>query len=73
MRDQPGARVMVRVGAAAWIGNNAIVMADIGHDAIVAAGAVVTKPVPPYAVVAGVPAKVIRFRGGSAAPANART
>ena len=34
----------------------------IGEGAIVASGAVVTKDVPPYAIVAGVPAKVIGFR-----------
>lgn len=48
----------------AWIGFGAIVMSGvtIGKGAIVAAGAVVTKDVPPYAIVAGVPAKVIRYR-----------
>lgn len=43
------------------IGANAIILYDlvIGHDAVVAAGAVVTKDVPPYAIVGGNPAKVI--------------
>ena len=47
-----------------WIGFGAIVMSGvtIGGGSIVAAGAVVTKDVPPYAIVAGVPAKVIRYR-----------
>ncbi|MEJ7848403.1 MAG: DapH/DapD/GlmU-related protein [Pyrinomonadaceae bacterium] len=52
----------VTIGRGAWIGANATVMADIGHDAIVGAGSVVTKPVPPFAIVAGNPAKLIRMR-----------
>lgn len=55
-------RVPLRIGDGAWIGANATVMADVGHDAIVGAGAVVTKPVPPFAVVAGNPARIIRMR-----------
>lgn len=47
-----------------WVGANVTVLADvtIGHGAVVAAGSVVTKNVPDYAVVAGVPAKVIKMR-----------
>ena len=45
-----------------WIANRATILKGvrIGHDAVVAAGAVVTRNVPPRTVVAGVPAKVIR-------------
>lgn len=50
----------IRIGAGVWIGANAVVMADVGDKAIVGAGAVVTKPVLPGQVVAGVPAKPIR-------------
>jgi acetyltransferase-like isoleucine patch superfamily enzyme len=62
MRDQPGTPVCVHVREGAWIGNGAIVLADVGRHAIVAAGAVVTSPVPDHAVVAGVPARVLRDR-----------
>lgn len=41
---------------------NSTVMADVGHDAIVGAGSVVTKPVPPFAIVAGNPAKILKMR-----------
>ncbi len=47
-----------------WIGANVVVMPNItiGNGAIIGAGAVVTKDVPDYAVVAGVPAKIIKYR-----------
>jgi acetyltransferase-like isoleucine patch superfamily enzyme len=47
-----------------WIGTGAIILRDvvIGRGAIVGAGAVVTNNVPPYAVVVGVPAKIMRYR-----------
>jgi acetyltransferase-like isoleucine patch superfamily enzyme len=52
----------VRIGAGTWLGTAAVVLpgADIGRNVVVAAGAVVRGNVPDYAVVGGVPAKVIR-------------
>ena len=48
-----------------WIGANVTIcpgVCEIGKGAVIGAGSVVTKSVPPYAVVAGVPAKVIKYR-----------
>jgi virginiamycin A acetyltransferase len=60
--------VMIRIGAGTWIGSAAVVMADVGHDAVVGAGAVVTRPVPDAVVAAGVPARVLRARVETAGP-----
>lgn len=55
----------LEIGNDVWIGEGAIVMpsvSTIGDGAVVAAGAVVNKNVPPYAVVCGNPARVVRYR-----------
>lgn len=64
VREQPGVFPRVTIGRDTWIGERAIVMADVGRHCVVAAGAVVTRPVPDFAVVAGVPARIVRYRGG---------
>lgn len=52
------------IGEDAWVGAGTILLShcEIGRGAVVAAGAVVSKQVPPYAVVAGIPAKIIASR-----------
>lgn len=54
----------VDIGNDVWIGARAVILdgARIGDGAIVAAGAVVSGEVPPYAIVSGVPASVVRYR-----------
>jgi acetyltransferase-like isoleucine patch superfamily enzyme len=54
----------VVIGHDVWIGTNSLILSGVtvGHGAVVAAGSVVTKDVPPFAVVGGVPAKVIKYR-----------
>lgn len=54
----------VRIGDCAWIGGDAVILqgVEIGKGAVVGAGSVVTKSVPPYCVVVGNPARVVKQR-----------
>jgi virginiamycin A acetyltransferase len=69
IREQAGTLTMVRIGAGAWVGSAAVVMADVGAHSIVGAGSVVTAPVPDSVTAAGVPARVLRSRGNDLQPA----
>lgn len=55
---------LVIIGNDVWIGSGSTIIAGvkIGDGAIIAAGAVVNRDVPPYAIVGGVPARIIRYR-----------
>jgi acetyltransferase-like isoleucine patch superfamily enzyme len=63
-RDYLAEYAPVTVGNDVWIGTAAVIRGgiSIGDGAIIGAGAVVTRDVPPYAIVGGVPAKLIRYR-----------
>lgn len=54
----------VKIGNDVWIGANVVILpgVTIGNHVVLAAGAIVTKDIPDYAIVAGVPAKIIKFR-----------
>ena len=60
--EQGVSTLQVTIGDDIWIGANAAIMpgVTIGNHCVVAAGAVVTKDVPPHSLVAGVPAKIIK-------------
>lgn len=60
----PEKQLDVEIGNDVWIGERAMLIGGvhIADGAVVLAGAVVTKNVPPYAIVGGVPAKIIRYR-----------
>jgi acetyltransferase-like isoleucine patch superfamily enzyme len=62
IREQPSVKSRVRIGRNSWIGSNAVVMADVGVNCVIGAGAVVTKPIEDGAVAVGVPARVVRLR-----------
>lgn len=70
MKAQGVTREPIIIEDDCWIASHSIVLAGvtIGRGSIVAAGSVVTKDVPPYSVVAGTPARVIRSRLSGAAP-----
>lgn len=62
MRDQPTLKTAVRIGAGSWVGSAAIVLADVGRDVVIGAGAVVTRAIPDRSIAGGVPARVLRSR-----------
>lgn len=62
IREQPGVWPRITIGKDSWIGDRAVIMADVGNHCVIGAGAVVTRPIPDYAIAVGVPARVVRSR-----------
>ncbi len=62
--DEDETGFSIRIGSDVWIGNNVLLKAgiNVGNGAVIAMGAVVTKDVPDYAIVGGVPAQIIKYR-----------
>lgn len=62
--DYHASRGDVAIGHDVWLGSGCMILSGVtvGHGAVVAARAVVTRNVPPYAVVAGNPARIVRHR-----------
>ena len=74
---QGGERTAVSIGYGAWIGNGAIVMADIGEQCVIGAGSVVTRAIPAWSIAVGSPARTIGDRrskkpGGTAGTGGGR-
>ncbi len=58
-------RTFLEIGHDVWIGHNAVILSTvrfIGNGAVIGAGAIVNQDVPPYAIMVGNPARVVRYR-----------
>lgn len=62
MREQHGMKQQLMIGNDVWIGTQVVVMANVSQGTVIGAGCIVTRPHPPYAILAGNPARVLRYR-----------
>jgi len=62
IQQQGGTYTKIVIGEDSWVGNGALIMADIGKKCIIGAGSVVTRDVDDYSIMAGNPAKLIKSR-----------
>jgi acetyltransferase-like isoleucine patch superfamily enzyme len=65
IRKQGGHRTKVKIGCDVWLGAGVRVTCDVADGTVVGTGSVVTKTYEPYAVLVGVPAKPVGWRGQS--------
>ena len=62
IREQGGSFQNISIGEDSWVGNGALIMANVGKKCIIGAGSVVIHDIPDYSIVAGNPAKIIKSR-----------
>lgn len=62
IQQQGGVYTRIEIGEDSWVGNGALIMANIGKKCIIGAGSVVTKDVADYSIMVGNPAKLIQTR-----------
>ena len=62
IKDQGGVFAKISIGENCWLGNGAMIMANIGDGCIVGAGSVVINDIPAHSIVAGNPAKLLKNR-----------
>jgi acetyltransferase-like isoleucine patch superfamily enzyme len=62
IRDQAGTYEILHIGGDAWLGEGAIIGANVGDHAVIGAGSIVVEEIPPYSIVAGNPAQIVRER-----------
>jgi len=62
IREQPGMSMPVTIGEGSWIGERAIITADVGKHCIIGTGSLVLDPIPDYAIAVGTPARIIGDR-----------
>ena len=65
IKDQGGCFEKITIGENCWIGNGALIMADIGEHSIIGAGSVVVDKIPAFSIAVGNPAKVIQTRNST--------
>ena len=70
IREQPGVFERVTIGEGSWIGERAIVAANVGRHCIVGTGSLVIEPIPDFAIAVGSPARVIGDRRDENAPSS---